>query len=323
MDRLETTPVYEAYWRFAAERQALYFRRLSNPVGPWTSDPIISKYRFTNVYRASDRVSQFLIREVQYREDRSQNPRELFFRTILFKLFNRIDTWIALENELGPLSFERSDFDKIVRVLNDLMRKGERLYSAAYIMPSPPMGRIRKHENHLVLLRQMIDDQLPDRIHQAPSLQNVFEYLLRYPGIGKFLAFQYTIDLNYSMLLNHDESEFVVAGPGAIDGISKCFSNLGRYSPEEAIAWVCENQERAFAAAGISFKTLFGRRLQLIDCQNLFCEISKYARISHPEIRGTSGRVRIKQSYNKSSGTIPSPQFPPKWSLHIPQNLQA
>ena len=27
------TEVYDTYWRFAAERQAIYFRRLANPVG--------------------------------------------------------------------------------------------------------------------------------------------------------------------------------------------------------------------------------------------------------------------------------------------------
>lgn len=68
----------------------MYERRLLDPEGPWTDDTILASYRFTNTYRASDRVSQYLIREVQYRPDRSQAPAEVFFRTILFKLFNRI-----------------------------------------------------------------------------------------------------------------------------------------------------------------------------------------------------------------------------------------
>ncbi len=316
---MEITPVYGTYWRFAAERQAIYMRRLSNPVGPWTADPILAAYRFTNAYRASDRVSQFLIREVQYHEDRSQEPRELFFRTLLFKIFNRVDTWRALERELGPLTWVGTELDAVARVLDTLMAKGERIYSAAYIMPAPALGHARKHANHLALIKRMLNDRMPERIRQAPSLRSVFETLLRYPGLGPFLAFQYTIDLNYSALLDHDEGDFVIAGPGALDGIAKCFAHTGRRSPEEVIHWVCEQQERGFADAGLSFQTLFGRRLQPIDCQNLFCEISKYARVAHPDIKGVSGRTRIKQSFRRAPDPLPPPMFPPRWSLQTPR----
>ena len=46
--------------------------------------------------------------------------------------------------------------------------------------------------------------------------------------------------------------------------------------------------------------------MQLIDCQNLFCEVDKYARHAHPEVRGISGRTRIKQSYRPNPIAIES-----------------
>src|SRR5438094_843323 len=58
------SPVYETYWRFAAERQRIFFSRLAGDPAPWTVDPILGSYKFTNAYRASDRVSQYLIRNV-------------------------------------------------------------------------------------------------------------------------------------------------------------------------------------------------------------------------------------------------------------------
>src|ERR1035437_783071 len=64
--RLEPTPVFDTYWRFAAARQALYEARLRGQAAPWTSDPILRRHRFTNCYRAADRVSQFLISQVIY-----------------------------------------------------------------------------------------------------------------------------------------------------------------------------------------------------------------------------------------------------------------
>jgi hypothetical protein len=51
-------------------------------------------------------VSQYLIHEVQYRSDRSQAPDEVFFCTILFKIFNKIETWEAIEAVTGPVSWE-------------------------------------------------------------------------------------------------------------------------------------------------------------------------------------------------------------------------
>ena len=60
----------------------------------------------------------------------------------------------------------------------------------------------------------MMEDRLPERVRQAQSLRSVYDLILRYPGIGPFLAFQYTIDLNYSSIMDFEESEFVVAGPG-------------------------------------------------------------------------------------------------------------
>lgn len=314
---MQATEVFDLYWQFAAERQRVYFRRLVEPVGPWTDDTVLANHRFTNSYRASDRVSQYLIREVQYRSDRPATPDELFFRTILFKIFNRIDTWEALEARLGPLTWVDADLDRINATLDAMMRSGHRIYSAAYIMPSPRYGHARKHANHLALIAHMMDQRLPQRLQQLPTLDVVYEALLRWPGIGPFLAFQYTIDLNYSVLLDHDEASFVVAGPGALDGLAKCFEDLGSQSPEEVIHWICDEQESAFTARGIDFQTLFGRRLQPIDCQNLLCEISKYSRVSHPQFVGISGRTRIKQSFRATNTPIPVPMFPPKWGLDV------
>lgn len=314
---MEPTPVFESYWRFAAERQAMYYRRMADPIGPWTADPILAAYRFTNAYRASDRVSQYLIREVQYHPDRPSTPDELFFRTLLFKFFNRIETWETLERKLGPLTWGQTDLGAIAETLDQSMARGQRIYSAAYIMPAPTLGHSRKHANHLALLARMMDDKLPDRIRQAPNLRTVYGQLLRYPGIGPFLAFQYAIDLNYSTLLEHSERDFVIAGPGALDGIAKCFADTGGRDAEAVIHWVCDQQDHAFEAAGISFQKLYGRPLHPIDCQNLFCEISKYARVAHPEVSGISGRTRIKQAYRYDPEPLPAPFYPPKWELPL------
>jgi alpha-glutamyl/putrescinyl thymine pyrophosphorylase clade 1 len=311
------TVVFDTYWRFAAERLAMYYRRLADPFSRCTADPILSVFRFTNTYRAADRVSQYLISEVQAGENRPQDPREVFFRTILFKIFNRIETWEALEQHLGPMTWANLDATALDRTLERLRSQGRSIYSAAYIMPSPSYGYPRKHSNHIALLVQMMKDRLPERISQAPSLRAVYELVLSYPGIGPFLAFQYTIDLNYSSILDFDEADMVVAGPGALDGISKCFADTGRATPEDVIYWMTDRQESEFARLRLRFPGLYGRPLQPIDCQNVFCEISKYARVAHPDIAGIAKRTRIKQIYRLHHRPLPAPQFPPRWGLSV------
>lgn len=314
---LKPSVVYDTYWKFAAERQEVFFRRLTGASGPWTSDAVLREFKFTNAYRASDRVSQFLIRRVIYDESRPTDPTEVFFRIMLFKLFNKIETWAALEQEFGALTYEDYSFRSYDRVLSRAMSAGSAIYSAAYIMPSGGrnLQHPKKHQNHLALLERMISDEVPKRLTECKSMQRAFTLLKSYPTIGDFLAYQYVTDINYSEITNFSEMEFVVPGPGALDGIRKCFVDRGGLNEPEVIKFMADRQEREFERLGLTFRSLWGRRLQLIDCQNLFCEVDKYSRVAHPDIEGLSGRLRIKQRFAPQSAPL-EPWYPPKWGLN-------
>ena len=309
------TVVYDTYWRFAAERQAVFFRKLEGGGPPWTDDPTIARHKFTNAYRASDRVSQYLIRNVIY--DGDQSVPEVFFRTILFKLFNKIETWELLASCLGMITWEGYSFDRVDSLLSRALASKTRIYSAAYIMPSggTAFGYRQKHRNHLKLLERMMDDEVPYQVAGSGSMRQAFEILRSYPMISDFLAYQFVTDLNYSEICDFSEMEFVVPGPGARDGIHKCFSDLGGLSEPDIIRLVTERQEYEFDRLGLTFRPLWGRRLQLIDCQNLFCEVSKYARVRHPDVKGVNDRSRIKQVYRPSGGQFEF-WFPPKWGIN-------
>jgi len=308
------TVVFDTYWRFAAERQAIFFRRINNPLKPLTIDPILQKHKFTNAYRAADRVSQYLIRNVIHKGD--QSIKEVFFRIILFKLFNKIETWELLLETLGDISYSKYSFDKYNKILCQAMDNKKTIYSAAYIMPSggSTFGYPKKHSNHLKLVELMMKDHLYKKIHNTTKMAQGFELLRSYPTIGDFLAYQLITDINYSEIASYSEMEFVVPGPGSKSGIRKCFESLGGLTEPEIILRVTKRQNDEFKRLGLQFKDLGGRPLQLIDCQNLFCEVDKYSRIAHPEIQGISDRKRIKQVYKKNTKPIDY-WFPPKWHL--------
>ncbi len=315
---LETTPVFDAYWYFACERQSMFLKRIGGVNRHATSDdPILSSHRFTNSYRASDRVSQYLIRNVIWADTDKWSDEDLFFRVLLFKLFNRIETWDSILDVLGEVSLRTYQFTLFDQLLTERRSGGDRIYSSAYIMPSAGrvFGHTSKHANHLRLIEWMLEEKYPQKLRSSGSMLEAFEMLMAAPSIGPFLAYQFVTDLNYSPLTEFSEMEFVAAGPGAIDGISKCFVDTKRIPPERIIRHMASNQTNYFEHYSLRFNDLWGRPLQLIDCQNIFCEISKYSRAAFPEIQGKSGRSRIKQKY-KEGGRLPIPWYPPRWAIN-------
>ncbi len=304
---------FDVYWQFAAERQRVYRNRLDGYSGAaLTTDPVLRTYRFTNAYRASDRVSQYLISNVIY--DASRNWTDTFVRVLVFKLFNRIDTWEHLQSTVDEVGVTALLDKRLDEALAQLPEKRP-IYSAAYIMPPPRSGTGAKFRRHLALLRHMVRDEAPQRLVESQSMDAAFDVLVSYESIGPFLAYQFLIDLNYTPHLDFSESDFVAAGPGALRGIRKCFTDQGDFSPADIIRWAADQQEEAFENRGLDWHDLWGRPLQLIDAQNLFCEVDKYARKARPDLSSLAPGSRIKQRYTPVSAPLTA-WFPPKWGVN-------
>jgi hypothetical protein len=304
---------YNKYWEFASKRQDIFFKRFTGEARPWTDDPILNEYKFCNVYRASDRVSQFLINDVIYTGIQKED--EVIFRILLFKIFNKIETWSYLLECFDEISLKNFDMDKYNQVLEQRIQNGIPIYSNAYIScATKAYGFDRKHTNHLALIQDMIfNGHIVSKIIKAKHFRDVFELLRCYPLIGDFMAYQLMTDINYSDVINFDENSFTVVGPGSMRGIDKCFKNRKGKSYEYIIEWMVTHQEEEFGKFGLQFKSLWGRSLHNIDCQGLFCETDKYCRVALPEL--TSNRVRIKAHFKPISNKI-SYFYPPKWGIN-------
>jgi hypothetical protein len=312
--------VFDAYWHFASERQRIFEARLEDEDGPWTEDPILARYKFCNAFRASDRVSQYLISQVIYGpQARDLDAEDVFLRIILFRLFSKESTWAALEEATGGVRRETLDVERLGDLLDELRREGP-IYTAAFILCAhDAYGHRVKHRNHLELVKRMFaPGALGAHLGRAAHLKDVYEALRDWPMIGAFMGYQLAVDLNYSEHLDFDENDFTVPGPGAVRGLSKVFSDFGDRTPRQLIMEMVETQEEHFARLGLTWAGLFGRPLHAIDCQGLFCETDKYARVAFPEL--TSNRVRIKQEFREPKARIDL-FYPPKWAINdrIPQ----
>jgi hypothetical protein len=303
--------VYDTYWRFAAERQEIFFKRHGGSVAPYTDDLILNRYKFCNTYRAADRVSQFLIRDIIY--SFSTTPEDTLFRIFFFRLLNKIETWKNLEERLGRITlatFSPSNYSSLLLEL----RAAQPIYGNAFILcANKHFGFERKHDNHLALLERIfITTSTASQLLNASTLKDLFQQLRALPLIGDFMAYQLAIDFLYSPFFSFDENDYTVAGPGAIRGIVKCFEDIGEYSTQDVISYMVENQDREFSRLGITFKRLWGRPLHAIDAQGLFCETDKYSRVRFPEL--SSNRSQIKSRFAPNPTPIEY-FFPPKWEI--------
>ena len=306
--------VYELYWKFAYERQKAFEARVAGQPGPWTNDPIIARYKFCNVYRAADRVSQYMIRDVCY-NDQPDAPSDRLFQIVAFHIFSNIATWESLRHKLGhsPIIDDLVD-GSFERALCETKAENRTLYTGAFILcATNAYGRRLKHLNHVELLKDMfVNRDLGRQILEATSLRYIYDLVHGFPLMGDFMSYQIAIDLNYSDLVNFSENDFTQAGPGAMRGIKKVFIDTNGLSPAQVIMWMVDHQQEEFARLGYDFKGLRGRPLHAIDAQGLFCETDKYCRVAVPDLK--SARTRIKATFTENPQPI-TLFFPPKWGL--------
>lgn len=308
---------FEKYFYLMQERMNIFWKRYEGVNSPFSQDEIFNKHKFTNVYRASDRVSQYLINNVIYSGNEDLNEEDILLRILIFKIFNKIETWEYLEKEFGIIRVSNFDVDKISLSLKYLISR-KPIYNSAYMMTGTHKDYNHlssKHEKWLNMIEyEMIKEKKFKKIIKSKSLEEIFDILQSCPFIGGFLSYQYTIDFNYSEVINFSEDSFTKAGIGAIRGIKKCFENLNGHSNEDAIRYTQENLEKFQTKYGYNdFKPLFGRQPTLIDLQNCFCETDKYLRVKMPELN--LGNTRIKQKFKISNNPI-NFFFPPKWKIN-------
>lgn len=303
---------------FIKERMDIFWARIADEA-PYTSDPIFNTYKFTNVYRVTDRVSQYLIRHVQYNQN--WNEEDLIFRTLFFKNFNLPSTWEGVKEYLGTEpTLANFNFDTYCKALDYVAASYPVVYNNAYMMTGHKIrGYSVKHYNHMGLFEDLITRRFFQHVVKVKSMGELFATLVTQPYIGPFLGYQYATDLNYTPLFQFDENSFCVAGLGSKRGIEKLLFGKSPKSCEVIIKFYVDYQDKLLEAHKLhtGFVNLFGRPLQMIDMQNCFCEVDKYLRVFRPDLKSVNSflqRTKIKNKFKKSKHPY-TLFFPPWWNL--------
>ncbi len=319
---------FKYYMYFIEERMNIFWRKYFQIQNPYTDDKILQEYKFTNVYRSLDRVSQYLIREI-INEEEGYTKKDLFWRILLFKHFNKIETWEHLIADLGDITFDTTK-EEIIESLDKLSQNDIPVYSNAFMLTASFMrkpdfmaeyGLEKGSKKYVIYLsifyKYFIGLGKIDEVLNSSSLKNLYDNLRKTPAFANFLAMQFTTDLNWSFLFNFDENDFVVASVGSTRGINRCFTFEGRErNYDEVIMWIHANFDKLLKEYDCNFIPLPNRMPTVMDLQNCLCETDKYLRGLGVEIEGVKVHgKRIKSKYKESSKKITQYYFPKDWNV--------
>ena len=282
------------YEDMVTERHLIWQRRQNNEPGPWTTNPVLSKIKMTNMFRVLDPGSQFVFQLA------SDDPVDTITRLVFYRITNRPETWYAMRNMLhgrwpGARDFTASHTSLLFN-LRQYRDQGNQIFSGAYVIIPEPGTTNDKVDGTFRVVRQFVEEKA-EAFLEAKTQKEKFGVLKSTLGLGPFLSMQILTDWNYLQPEEPDLS-FVVAGPGARRGVKALDPDR---NPEEVILHLAEEMWMDHPVVQIH-----GRGLTPMDVQNTMCEFGKYVR----EINGPRKTTPYRAAH---PGTQPKPIVPIWW----------
>jgi hypothetical protein len=258
---------------FISEREAIRLRRAAGAPAPWTNDPILREWSFTNVRREDDRVTRWVV--THWREPHADDP-DLWFAMCHARFINWPDTLA----ELGyPVPWNREHF---LAVMAARAARGDKLYGPAYMIHADNKNKGRctaeyqaaEVFNPLWRMREFL------RPTNGETLARYFARLGERHGLGGgFMPAQIIADLKYVAPLSaaSDWMTFAASGPGSRRGLNRVLGRPvdARWS-ENGWRWEFERLRTTFMPA---LECIGLGDLHAQDLQNCLCEFDKYQRV--------------------------------------------
>ena len=270
---------------FTWEREAIRLAREAEmPREQWTADPVLRKYKFTNIHRRHDRVTKWVIKEII---NLHLKHRDLWFALLVARLINWPPTLERLlYEEVVPCAAEDFDGRAFSKVIEDYKKTapGGKVYSGAYMIYPTKMDK-GGHKS-AAIAKYIIGDAVRhahgvrDILFSAgelPSIACFVHELSKCFGISTFIAGQVAADLTYAkghLADAEDLYSYAPMGPGSQRGLNYL---LGR---KPFAGWGQADFNAQLHMINKLIKSeLRITDLTLHDVQNIMCEYSKYCRV--------------------------------------------
>lgn len=279
---------FDALVFYLNERERIRQKREAGEPGPWTSDPILSRYKFTNIMRSEDRTTRWL-KKHWYDPNRSADPEIIAINCAIARYFGSIEFCSAI-------GFQQTwDPDLLIHTANERFSRGEKVFTGAYIITNA--GSTDPKQN--VVVSQFLTPlryNLPQlvRLCEQGRWQPVAEFLQTQPGIGAFMSKEIALDMMLTPLLEDatDKLTWSPAGPGAIRGLNRLHDRPLQFSLSQSKALAEMLDLLAILQWRDSFQThmpRIGVDYGVTDLQFSLCELDKYLRVQNGEGRPRSG----------------------------------
>ena len=275
----------EEFFRFIYERQAIWYRRfeLKLPREDWTDDPILKKYKYTNVYRHLDRgtiwmFDNVLMPTLNRRGKLQKKLEDAVWRICQYRLLNKVETFekvsLISHKDYGE-SVDRADF---FDTLADLLEQGEKVWTSAHITLQCNLNQGRLSNYEEILDRLWFSISEITEFMQSHDMEQSFKRVKQEYGFGPFITFEVLSDFVYIPAFNFTQNDWANPGPGCKLGINLIYPNvktIGEY--QNVMDYLCKKQNMYFKRYKLPWKEVRykGQRLSLRDIEHSLCEYGK------------------------------------------------
>jgi hypothetical protein len=187
----------EAFFSFMRERENVRLRKEAGDFFPWTDDPILRDFKFTNVHRHHDKTSRVL-REKFYTPKFDHEPRDILMNAALFRYFG---TWEFAE-AIGWQRWDKFDFKGIIDLAAKRLANKERVFTGAYVITN---GGISAPKQEVVVDTYLSGlhghaTYISDLARASQSWEKVGKAMMDLPGFGGsgFMTKEVLLDTTYT-----------------------------------------------------------------------------------------------------------------------------
>ena len=242
----------ENFYRFfdtMLERMLIWKRRFidEKPRREWSNDPILSKYKFTNVYRMLDRSSQWQIQHILL--DEKVTGMNLVWKLMVYRMFNNPDTFEkGLQHWSNGISdYENYDVYKWYEFIQDIKEHGGNPFTNAYLTNSASYPGLTRVECYTQKILPILHKRIPELYKlmlKSKKAEDIIEFLTEMPSCARFMAHEYYQDFTYIALhrdksfFKFDQNDFTNVGPGASLGLRLIFPSLKGKEQKQGIYWL-------------------------------------------------------------------------------------
>lgn len=260
------------FWYWINERHRIWTVRQTRREPPWTDDPILAHWKFTNVFRRLDRVS------VAY-ADRMKTAGNLAWETFLFRTFNWPPTFDLLREHGLDKKWSQK---KAARLLTRHKDQGNKVFTGAYIITNSGSD-VPKVDLACQSLTGIWKDRadLEQFLLGCTTLEEAWKGLLGCaPMVGPFVAYELVSDFRWSYLSNAtDINTWAHAGPGAVRGLNRIF----RGGPKNGALTNKTAEMHQLLMKAPENRADWVPELEMRDVEHSLCEYDKYMRVYNEE----------------------------------------